>query len=95
MFGDSSHPSRQGLDEGTKKVLDALTVRIRHINDKVQNIRREQIYQREREREFRDSSERTNSRVVNWSLIQLVVIGATGFWQVTQLKRFFISKKLV
>lgn len=36
MFGDSSHPSRSGgLDSGTKKVLDDLSVRIRSVNDKV------------------------------------------------------------
>jgi hypothetical protein len=72
-----------------------LTLRVRAVNDKVQNIRREQIYQRERERDFRDKSENTNSRVVNWTVIQMVVLGITGVWQVRHLSQFFKSKKLV
>ena len=48
----------------------------------------------EREAEFRDQSEHTNSRVVRWSLIQLAVLGITCAWQLSHLRAFFIKQKL-
>lgn len=49
----------------------------------------------EREAEFRDQSESTNSRVVRWTLIQLAVLGVTCAWQLTHLRAFFVKQKLV
>jgi hypothetical protein len=48
----------------------------------------------EREAEFRDQSEHTNSRVVRWTLIQLVILGVTCVWQLSHLRAFFIKQKL-
>lgn len=48
----------------------------------------------EREAEFRDQSESTNSRVVRWMVIQLVVLGITCAWQLSHLRSFFIKQKL-
>jgi hypothetical protein len=48
----------------------------------------------EREAEFRDQSEHTNSRVVRWTIIQLVVLGVTCVWQLSHLRAFFIKQKL-
>lgn len=48
----------------------------------------------EREAEFRDQSESTNSRVVRWMLIQLVFLGGTCAWQLSHLRSFFIKQKL-
>ncbi len=48
----------------------------------------------EREAEFRDQSESTNSRVVRWILIQLTVLGVTCAWQLSHLRSFFIKQKL-
>lgn len=69
-----------------------LAMKVRELNSRVQNIRREQQYQREREAEFRDTSEMTNSRVVYWTVAQLIVLGVTAFWQLKHLQRFFIDK---
>lgn len=49
---------------------------------------------KEREAEFRDQSESTNSRVVRWTLIQLAVLGVTCAWQLSHLRSFFIKQKL-
>ena len=49
----------------------------------------------EREAEFSDQSESTNSRVVRWTLIQLAVLGVTCAWQLTHLRAFFVKQKLV
>ncbi|TPX53337.1 hypothetical protein SeMB42_g00841 [Synchytrium endobioticum] len=78
-----------------KEVISDLARRVRELNHRVAAVRREQQYQRERESEFRDTSESTNGRVVNWALVQLVVLGLTCLWQLRHLKSFFIAKKLV
>jgi hypothetical protein len=72
-----------------------LAMKVRELNSRVQNIRREQQYQREREAEFRDTSEVTNSRVVYWTVAQLGVLGVTAYWQLQHLQKFFRDKKLV
>jgi hypothetical protein len=78
-----------------KETLSDLAQSVRELNTKVQEIRREQSFQREREAEFRDLSEMTNSRVVWWTILQLVVLGATCVWQMRHMRGFFVAKKLV
>ena len=51
-------------------------------------------FSQEREAEFRDQSEATNSRVVRWTLIQLAVLSAACAWQLSHLRSFFIKQKL-
>lgn len=53
---------------------------------KLEDIRREQQYQREREADFRDLSEVTNSRAVWYSVAQIVVLIVTCAWQLRHLK---------
>jgi hypothetical protein len=48
----------------------------------------------EREAEFRDQSETTNSKIVRYTLIQLTVLGVTCAWQLSHLRSFFIKQKL-
>jgi hypothetical protein len=79
----------------TKQVLGDMATRLRDLNGRVASIRREQQYQREREAEFRDTSELTNSRVVWWTVAQLAILAFTALWQMRHLKSFFVSKKLV
>jgi len=75
--------------------LGELGVRIRKINDRIKDIRAEQNYQRNREIAFRDTSESTNSRVMWWSILQTAVLVACGLWQISHLRSFFKTKKLV
>ncbi|ORY81490.1 emp24/gp25L/p24 family/GOLD-domain-containing protein [Protomyces lactucae-debilis] len=79
---------------GTDKVKD-LAQRIEDLNARLQDIRREQVFQREREAEFRNVSEKTNARVVRLSIVQLFVLAATCAWQLTHLQTFFTKQKLV
>jgi hypothetical protein len=74
--------------------LSAIEVEIRKLNDKIVSVRAEQSYQREREEEFRDMSEDTNSRVMWWNVIQTLVLVCSGVWQISKLKVFFKAKKL-
>ncbi|KAI8629969.1 emp24/gp25L/p24 family/GOLD-domain-containing protein [Xylariaceae sp. FL1651] len=77
-----------------KTKLQDISQRVKDLNSRLQDIRREQIFQREREAEFRDQSESTNSRVIRWMVIQLVVLGVTCAWQLSHLRSFFIKQKL-
>ncbi|EFQ98700.1 ERP6 [Nannizzia gypsea CBS 118893] len=88
-IGESNH-----LESGDKGKLDDLVERVKNLNGRLQDIRREQVFQREREAQFRDQSEATNSRVVRWALIQTAVLGVTCVWQFSHLRSFFIKQKL-
>ncbi|MCJ1225132.1 emp24p/erv25p- protein [Toensbergia leucococca] len=81
----------ESVDKG--KIAD-IVVKVKEMNGRLQDIRREQVFQREREAEFRDQSETTNARVVRWTLVQLVVLGITCAWQLSHLRAFFIKQKL-
>ncbi|KAF9186284.1 emp24p/erv25p- protein [Haplosporangium sp. Z 767] len=79
-------------DEGT---LSELALRVRELNQKVGEIRREQIFLREHEKEFRNQSEKTNGHTVTWTIVQLVVLGIACTAQLRSLRKFFEAKKLV
>ncbi|CAG8486161.1 8122_t:CDS:2 [Diversispora eburnea] len=82
-------------EENDKEHFSDLAQRVNDLNNRVADISREQSYQREREAEFRDQSEITNSRVVYWSIAQVIVLLITCLWQMRHLKGFFEAKKLV
>ena len=63
-----------------------MSQKLRDLNNKLEDIRREQQYQRERESNFRDLSEATNSRAVWYSVVQIGVLVATCVWQLRHLK---------
>lgn len=78
-----------------KEKLSELQLRIRQLLDQVEQISKEQNYQRYREERFRQTSESTNSRVFWWSFIQTAILLIMGTWQMKHLKGFFEAKKLV
>lgn len=78
-----------------KEKLTELQLRIRQLLDQVEQITKEQNYQRYREERFRQTSESTNQRVLWWSVAQTVALVSMGFWQMKHLKSFFEAKKLV
>ncbi|PHH72833.1 hypothetical protein CDD82_5780 [Ophiocordyceps australis] len=82
------------IESSDKDKLHDIATRIKDLNARLNDIRREQVFQREREAEFRDQSESTNSRVIRWIIIQLVVLGVTCAWQLSHLRSFFIKQKL-
>ncbi|KAI9480885.1 MAG: emp24/gp25L/p24 family/GOLD-domain-containing protein [Benjaminiella poitrasii] len=75
--------------------VSSLVRRVHELNERVEDIQIEQNAQREREKDFRDQSELTNSRVVWWTIAQLVVLGIVCVWQMQYFKNFFTAKKLV
>jgi len=78
-----------------KEKLTELQLRVRQLLDQVDQITKEQNYQRYREERFRQTSESTNQRVLWWSLAQTAVLLIMGYWQMRHLKSFFEAKKLV
>ncbi|XP_028309729.1 transmembrane emp24 domain-containing protein 4 [Gouania willdenowi] len=78
-----------------KDKLSELQLRARQLLDQVEQIQKEQNYQRYREERFRMTSESTNQRVLWWSIAQTVILIVTGIWQMKHLKSFFEAKKLV
>merc|ERR1712000_1000 len=82
------------IESTDKNKLQDIATRVKDLNARLKDVRRKQVFQREREAEFRDQSESTNSRVIRWILIQLVVMGITCVWQLSNLRSFFIKQKL-
>ena len=87
----STKPDR----EQDRSHVSELSAKLRDLNQKIEDIRREQQYQREREANFRDLSETTNSRAVWYSIAQIAVIVTTCAWQLRHLKvRFPLLSQL-
>jgi len=78
-----------------KDKLTELQLRVRQLLDQMDQIQKEQSYQRIRETRFRATSENTNRRVLYWSVGQFLVLVIAGIWQMKHLKGFFEAKKLV
>lgn len=74
--------------------LSELEVEMRRLNDKLKDLTKEQLYQRERELAFRATSESTAARVKWWSLFQTAAMLAAGLWQIYHLRTFLKSKKI-
>ena len=80
---------------GKKEHLTQLELEIRRLNDKVKDILHEQNYQKNREQEFRATSDVIHQRVQYLSIIQSLVMVLAGVFQAWHLKNFFKTKKLV
>ncbi|XP_072573431.1 transmembrane emp24 domain-containing protein 9-like [Paramormyrops kingsleyae] len=71
-----------------KDKLTELQLRVRQLVEQVDQIQKEQNYQRYLEERFRQTSESTNQWVL-WSIVQTLILVAIGFWQMMHLKSFF------
>ncbi|EJF64207.1 hypothetical protein DICSQDRAFT_144887 [Dichomitus squalens LYAD-421 SS1] len=80
--------------EQDRSHVSELSQKLRDLNMKLEDVRREQQYQREREAAFRDLSESTNSKAVWYTVVQIGVLIATCVWQMRHLKRFFEERKM-
>lgn len=79
----------------SKDKLTQLQLRVRQLLDQVQQISKEQTYQKAREERFRQTSDSTNQRVLWWAIAQTIILFVMGFGQMHHLKSFFEAKKLV
>lgn len=70
-----------------------LSDKLRDLNDKLEEIRREQQYQREREAEFRNLSESVNAKAMWYMVLQIIILVATCYGQLRFLRNFFADRK--
>ncbi|KAI0788843.1 emp24/gp25L/p24 family/GOLD-domain-containing protein [Abortiporus biennis] len=80
--------------EHDRSHVSELSSKLRDLNQKLEDVRREQQYQREREANFRDLSELVNSRAVWYVIAQIAVLVVTCGWQLRHLKKFFEDRKM-
>ncbi|AMD21845.1 HFL011Cp [Eremothecium sinecaudum] len=83
------------IDSKKKEAMQVLHQRVIDLIDKAMSIRGEQTLVREREAQFRDTSERTNSSAMWWAIITLIVMGGVSFWQLHHLRSFFVKQKVL
>lgn len=95
VFLDIARGNGANIDSSNSKKLNTLAERVKEINRKMEHIKQEQHLMREREASFRDQSESTNSNTIKWTLLQIIVLGATCAWQLHHLRGFFMKQKLV
>ncbi|XP_043829033.1 transmembrane emp24 domain-containing protein 11-like [Dromiciops gliroides] len=78
-----------------KDKVNEVSYKLEYLTEQIEQIIKEQNFQREREENFRMTSEDTNSNVLWWALAQLLILISVGIFQMKSLKDFFIAKKLV
>ncbi|ODV98091.1 hypothetical protein PACTADRAFT_47913 [Pachysolen tannophilus NRRL Y-2460] len=83
------------LDSKKTNEIQSLNERIKTLNKKLDLIKKEELLIREREREFRDTSERVNSKAVKYSIIQVIILFSIGFYQLHSLRGFFVKQKIL
>jgi hypothetical protein len=81
VIGDST------LDSEHISPVTSLFEHVSRLNDKLIDIRREQLFIREKEANFRDLSERTCERVFRWLIVQLTVLFVAFMYQVVAILR--------
>lgn len=86
MYLDIVVGSTKANVEQDRSHVSEMAAKVRDLNQKLEDIRREQQYQREREADYRDLSESTNSRAVWYSVAQILVIIVTCAWQLRYLR---------
>ncbi|KAK2505868.1 hypothetical protein MC885_016972, partial [Smutsia gigantea] len=78
-----------------KDKVNEVGFKLEHLIEQIEQIVKEQNYQRDREENFRMISEDTNSNVLWWAFAQTLIFISIGIFQMKYLKDFFIAKKLV
>ncbi|XP_062964918.1 transmembrane emp24 domain-containing protein 11-like [Cynocephalus volans] len=78
-----------------KDKVNEVAFKLEHLIEQIEQIVKEQNYQRDREENFRMTSEDTNSSVLWWAVAQTLIFTSVGIFQMKYLKDFFVAKKLV
>ncbi|EDW84883.1 uncharacterized protein Dwil_GK14360 [Drosophila willistoni] len=83
----------EGIGEASK--LKPLEVDLKRLEDLSDSIVRDFVMMRKREEEMRDTNEKTNSRVLFFSIFSMCCLLGLATWQVLYLRRYFKAKKLI
>ena len=85
----------EALDSKKKEDMNSLKGRVGQLTQRLSSIRKEQDAIREKEAEFRNQSESANSKIMTWSVFQLLILLGTCAFQLRYLKNFFVKQKVV
>ncbi|CDI97303.1 transmembrane emp24 domain containing protein [Echinococcus multilocularis] len=94
-LSSSSSDWTKSLLIASKEELNEIELHIRQLLEQVVTLAKDQDFQRAREEYFRRLSESINNRVTWWSIAQVLLLFLTGFFQMRNLRSFFLAKKLV
>ncbi|CAH2352748.1 protein Erp6p [[Candida] railenensis] len=81
------------IDSRSAGKVESLVQQVNSLNDKLIDIRREQIFIREKEWNFRDQSERTCDTVVKFLIIQGIATLITFLYQIVSYRKLFKKEK--
>lgn len=76
-------------------MLDPTQKELQELNERLRSIRDEHGFLMEREAHHKAIANSTNSRVMWWFLLQIILISAVCYFQISSLKRFFEVRRLV
>lgn len=83
------------LSEAGSKAIGVVESSILRITEGLKSIKQEQEYLRVRERVHRDTAEDTNSRILWWGLLEIVLLVAMAGWQLLHLRRLVSKERRV
>jgi len=90
-----SDKERKDDNVATQEHITPLETAILQLSAELSAVQSEQSYMKMRERAHRNTNESTNSRVVWWSIFEVVMLLAMSAWQIYYLRRFFEVKRIV
>lgn len=82
-------------DLAKKEHLKPLELALRKLEDRVENVHKELMFQRDREERHRDTNESTNSRVQWFSMLTITIVLSIAVMQVWYLYSFFKKRKFI
>ena len=95
IFVDFDIGHIHSLDSKRKDDVNSLKSRIQQLNNRLEGIKTIQNTIRENEAKFRNQSESANSKIMLWSVLQILALGCTCAFQLKYLKNFFVKQKVV
>lgn len=92
---DNTHEEVEHTNLASKEKVTHLEDIVIGINERLEEVVKQQDYSREKEAEFKDESEQINSNIFYFTLFQTAVLAAAGIWQIFNLKNFFEARKVI
>ncbi|SMN18110.1 similar to Saccharomyces cerevisiae YHR110W ERP5 Protein with similarity to Emp24p and Erv25p, member of the p24 family involved in ER to Golgi transport [Maudiozyma saulgeensis] len=95
VFVDFEIGHVHSLDSKRKDDVNSLKSRVQQLTQRLDVIKDIQGNIRENEAKFRNQSESANSKIMLWSVLQVIALGCTCAFQLNYLKNFFVKQKVV
>jgi hypothetical protein len=80
---------------GKKENFDTVNLDVRRLNDMLDMTLNEADYQKHKEVEYHSETESMNTAALWWPMLQIGILVLMGIFQVSHLKSFFKSNKLI